>query len=131
MLLPIFIVKSPVPLEPRVKLSSEPEDVAVIPTPPPEAAEVTTMPVAEVAALASTVSAGAVLPCLPTVSAVGELEVIVSVPDMESPVSTPTLVREEAVTGELSVVPVSVPAAAVTVISAVPLKLVPLIRRAV
>ena len=45
--------------------------------------------------------------------------------------NVPTLVSEEAVTPLASVVPVSVPAAAVTVMSAVPLKLTPLMFRAV
>jgi hypothetical protein len=43
----------------------------------------------------------------------------------------PTLVREDAVTPELRLDPVSVPAAAVTVIAAEPSKLVPLIARGV
>ena len=41
--------------------------------------------------------------------------------------NVPTVVKLEAVISELSVLPVSVPAAAVTVIFAVPSKLVPLI----
>ena len=45
--------------------------------------------------------------------------------------SVPTLVREEVVTDEFSVVPESVPAAAVTVMSAEPLKETPLISLAV
>jgi len=45
--------------------------------------------------------------------------------------SVPTLVSEELTTVAFSVVPVSVPAAAVTVMSAVPLKLTPLILRGV
>ena len=45
--------------------------------------------------------------------------------------SVPTLVRLEAVTPEAKVEPLNVPAAAVTVMSAVPLKLTPLMERAV
>jgi hypothetical protein len=50
---------------------------------------------------------------------------------MEPELRAPTVVREEVTTLLLSVVPVSVPAAAVTVIAAVPSKFVPLIARAV
>ena len=45
--------------------------------------------------------------------------------------NVPTLVKLDAVTPELSVLPVNVPAAAVTVISPVPSKFVPLIALAV
>jgi hypothetical protein len=45
---------------------------------------------------------------------------------MVKPLSVPTLVREDAVTPEFRVLPDSVPAAAVTVISAEPLKETPL-----
>ena len=55
------------------------------------------------------------------------LVLIFVVPVTVNPESVPTLVSEEAVTPEFSVVPVNVPAAAVTVISAVPLKETPLI----
>ena len=58
-------------------------------------------------------------------------ETAMSVP-FQTPVETvPTLVKEDAVTPEFRVVPVSVPAAAVTVIAAVPSKDTPLIARAV
>ena len=52
-------------------------------------------------------------------------------PEVVSEVKVPTLVSEEAVTPELRVAPVRVPAAAVRVMFAVPSKLVPLIVRAV
>ena len=60
-----------------------------------------------------------VLPLLPVTEPVIGL-VTVRLP------SVPTLVRLEAVTPEASVAPLNVPAAAVTVMSAVPLKLTPL-----
>ena len=48
-----------------------------------------------------------------------------------NPFNTPTDVKDEAVTPEFNVAPVNVPAAAVTVISALPLNDVPLINLAV
>ncbi len=67
----------------------------------------------------------------PTTNAVADAEVMVSVPEMLRPVKVPTLVNDEAVTPEAKVVPVSVPAAAVTVILAVPSNDTPLIVRGV
>jgi hypothetical protein len=56
---------------------------------------------------------------------------IARVPPIVRPARVPTEVRDEAVTPEFRVEPVSVPAAAVTVIAAEPSKLVPLIARGV
>ena len=52
-------------------------------------------------------------------------------PDTVNEANVPTEVSDEAVTPAARVAPVKVPAAAATVMSDVPLKLVPLIRRAV
>ncbi len=57
--------------------------------------------------------------------------VSVNAPEIDSDVSVPTEVSEDVTTVEFNVVPVRVPAAAVTVISAVPLNETPLIFRAV
>jgi hypothetical protein len=59
------------------------------------------------------------------------LSTALTVPPIVKPVNVPTLVSEEAVTPLANVAPLNVPAAAVTVMSALPLKLTPLMLRAV
>jgi hypothetical protein len=66
-----------------------------------------------------------------TVFAVGTSLPAVAAPVTVKLASVPTEVKDEAVTPDANVVPVNVPAAAVTVMSAVPLKDTPLMLRAV
>lgn len=86
-------------------------------------------------------AAAVTVPLLPSAIAVpftvtllfasAELAIAVKPDPIVPEVSVPTLVRLDETTELFSVVPVSVPAAAVTVMFAVPSKLVPLIVRAV
>jgi hypothetical protein len=114
------IVNVPDPLASNVSGSLVADEVVVIASPPPDAADLILIPVTDDAVAASIVSAGLVAPLAPAVSAVAEVEETVN------PVNVPIDVNDDAVTPEFNVAPVNVPAAAVTVISAEPLNETPL-----
>jgi hypothetical protein len=120
-------VNVPVPFGSIVRASFNPEEVTEKATPAPAAADFTLRPVAEETVEASMVRAGLVPPFAPTTNAVALFEVRVVVPPTVRPVRVPREVKEEPVTPEFNVVPVRVPAAAVTVMLAVPSKVTPLI----
>jgi hypothetical protein len=80
---------------------------------------------------ANTFVVGRYIPFPVTVFAVGTSLPAVAAPVTVNEDNVPTEVKLEAVTPDANVVPVKVPAAAVTVISPVPLKLTPLMFRAV
>jgi hypothetical protein len=80
---------------------------------------------------ANTFVVGRYIPFPVTVFAVGTSLPAVAAPVTVKLASVPTEVKDEVVTPDANVLPDNVPAAAVTVISPVPLKLTPLMFRAV
>lgn len=122
-----------VPPPPRLENVIVPDEVRLV-SPliaPPDETSHDVVSIANVFAPPPIVIAPDVVPVPIAVVEVEELLLIDVVPETVNPVNVPTDVKDDVVTPEFNVVPVNVPAAAVTVISAEPSNETPLIFRAV